>query len=586
MRSSRSPDRAADSAALLPRLRPATGSVLVGLVLLCAGCVMTDSSVSPDAAPGSAKDESAKANGESAKPCSPHPYTIAQAIRAYFHCLRCGPPPDEKSDKNGNGKEEKKNGDKNGDAKDKDKPESKEKKGDADKKNRPDADKQAGKNGNGTDKDKEEDKKDDDKKDDDKKDKDKDEDEVKWGSVHAQATIVGDGNWKFRSPYIGPHSFLPLLSLRESETTTVFLAGRLWEGGELVFNPEIAGGRGLSDVFGIASFPNGEIPRVGNPAPTPYFARLFFRQTFALGDEYEKVEDGPNLIAGYRPISRVTISVGKFSPEDFFDDNRYSHEPRTQFLNWSIMYNSAWDYPANTRGYNYGAVIELNQRDWALRYGVFGEPSVANGPEIDPHILDAQGQALELELRYHIGCRPGKVRLLGYLNHAHMGDYREALQEMPVDPDVTATRSYRYKYGCGTSIEQGVTDQFGVFLRAGWNDGHTESWAFTEVDRLLCFGGLLNGKCWCRPNDRVGLALSLAGLSQDHRDYLAAGGLGFILGDGRLNYGLEEVLETFYSCQLVKGIFAALDFQEVIHPGYNQDRGPVSILGVRVHLEY
>ena len=410
-----------------------------------------------------------------------------------------------------------------------------------------------------------------------------------WISIHAQATSVTQTHDVFPSPYIGPRSLLPVESTPTSVTATLFLDGRLWEtegwSGELVFNPEIASGPGLSDSQGIAGFPNGEITRVGVVAPTPYFARIYLRQTFSFGGEQEKFGDEANQIAGMVDIDRFTLSVGKFTPTDFFDNNRYSHDPRTQFLPWSIMYNGAWDYPANVRGYTYGIAADFNQKYWALRYGIFAEPTFANGAPLDPKFLKANGQVVEYEQRYGLDEHPGALRLLAYLNRAHMGDYLESLQQMPVNPDVTATAAYRYKYGFGLSWDHELTKQWGVFARLGWNDGHTESWAFTAIDRLAELGMLLKGKCWCRPDDVVGLAGCINGLSGDHRNYLAAGGLDFIIGDGKLNYGPEEILDFFYNFQLTKGIFVAFDFQEVNHPAYNRDRGPVSIYTLRVHLE-
>jgi high affinity Mn2+ porin len=408
-----------------------------------------------------------------------------------------------------------------------------------------------------------------------------------WYSAHVQATVIGQGNWMFHSPYQGPNSFVDAQSLRTTATSTLFLAAKLpWEGGLVVLDPEVAGGQGLSGTFGMGGFPNGEAVRVGDPTPTPYIARLYYQQDFGLGGPWEKLEDGPNQVAGHRDINRITIQIGRLPATDLFDQNTYSHDPRTQFMNWTLMYNGAWDYPANTRGYNYGGTIELNTPFWAIRYGVFAEPEFANGFAFDNHYLMANGHALEMEYRWNLDGPQGKLRLLAYANHAHMGDYREALDLMPVNPDVTATREYRWKYGFGLNLEQALTRDLGLFARLGWDDGHTETWAFTEVDRTASLGLLLKGRRWGRPQDQVGLAGVLNGLSQDHRDYLAAGGLGFELGDGKLNYGLEQIVETYYDWQVRQGIYVTLDFQEVGNPGYNRDRGPVSVMALRFHFEY
>jgi high affinity Mn2+ porin len=407
-----------------------------------------------------------------------------------------------------------------------------------------------------------------------------------WYSIHGQGTIVGQGNWKFRSPYEGPNSFLPLLNYRTTESATLYLDTRLWQGAELVFNPEVAGGLGLSRTLGLAGFPNGEATRVGSIQPTPYFARVFLRQTIGLDGDTEKVESGPNQLAGYRDIDRITISVGKFAATDFFDDNRYSHDPRTQFLNWSLMYNGAWDYPANVRGYTYGGAIEFFTRYLAFHYGVFAEPAVAQGADFDPHVLQANGHIVQADLHYELADRPGTLREWAYLNHAHMGKYREALEAMPIDPDVTQTRNYRIKYGFGLSWDQEITADLGVFARVGWSDGQSESWAFTEIDQTAAVGLSLAGAAWRRPKDQAGLAFVANGLSNAHRDYLEAGGIGFQIGDGRLHYAPEEILEAYYNWQPREWLGVAADFQGVNHPAYNQDRGPVAIFGIRVHMAY
>ncbi len=523
--------------------------------------------------PACAANQSAAAAPRVAASCPGRPHTFPQALRAYWHCLhspsheRAGNGDSDKSEgdkKEGNGKDDKENGGKkNGDKKS----ENGDKKEDDAKKENGDKKSENGDKENG----------------DKKNDK---EPQETWYSAHAQTTVVTQEHDHFRSPYIGGRSLLPDENAPTSLTSTIYYAARLWEGGDLVFNPEIAGGRGFSSTQGLAGFPNGEITRIGLPEPTPYIARLFFRQTCGFGGEQEKVEDAPNQIAGMRDIERLTVTVGKLAAEDQFDDNRYSHDPRTQFLNWSLMFNGAWDYPANVRGYTYGFTLDYNQKDWAIRYGIFAEPAFANGSTIDPRFLRANGQVLEWEGRYTLNEHPGKLRLLTYANRAHMGKYSEAVALMPVNPDVTTTRAYRFKYGLGMSLEQELTADLGAFSRLGWNDGHTETWAFTEIDMTAALGLELKGRCWCRPQDRVGLAVVCNGLSPEHREYLAAGGLGFIIGDGRLNYGLEKIIEVNYNLEVIKGINLTFDFQGVDHPAYNRDRGPVAIGGLRVHLEF
>lgn len=558
------------------------------LAFALAGCASGPFSLvlSSTPAEGSAAppgDKPAPPNGEApkpeAKPAGPH--TLPEAMRQYLRCL-CGdsavPVKTEKEPKGESkslpaAQEPAKNGTESKTKEESKKSEEKEGSKGKEKEKEKDAEKDAEK----------------------EKEREKEkEPEATWYSAHAQATIVTQEHDKFRSPYVGPLtspyvgalSLLPEQPSATSITSTLFFAARVWEGGEIIFNPEVAGGTGFSQSSGIASFPNGEITRVGVVEPTPYIARLFLRQTFDLGDEEEKVEDTFNQVAGKRAIERLTVTIGKFTNTDLIDDNRYSHDPRTSFLNWGLMYNVAWDYPANVRGYTYGIGLDYNQKNWALRYSIAAEPLVANGAPIDPHFLKANGQIIELEERYTLNDHPGKLRLWAYANRAHMGKYSEAIERMPVSPDVTQTRAYRFKVGAGGNLEQELTRDLGMFVKWGWNDGHSESWAFTAVDATLATGLVLKGRCWCRPDDLFGLGFVANGLSDPHRDYLAAGGFDFNIGDGRLRYGLEKILESYYALQIHKGIFFTLDYQLVEHPAYNRDRGPVSVATGRFHIEF
>jgi high affinity Mn2+ porin len=410
-----------------------------------------------------------------------------------------------------------------------------------------------------------------------------------WYSGHAQATDILQGYVPFRSPYTGPNSFVSAYELRTTATATLYFTAKLpWPGGFLVINPEVSGGRGVGDVFGLGGPPNGEAVRVGNPEPTPYFARFLYQQVFELGGEWEKLADIPNQIPEPRYKNNIVFKIGKMPATDDFDDNTFSHDPRTQFMNWTLMYNGTWDYPANVRGYTYGAMTELNLLDVSARYGIFAVATFANGAPLDPRFLRANGHAWELEKRWTVlNELPGSVRFLSWLNSAHMGSYREALQQMPVHPDVTLTRRYRLKYGFGLSWDQELLkNELGIWGRLGIADSHTETWMFTEVDRTASIGLLLKGKRWNRPRDEVGLGFVINGLGPQHRDYLAAGGLGFELGDGLLNYSPEMIVEMYYNLRLRKSINLTLDLQGINHPGYNSDRGPVGLMAVRLHLEY
>lgn len=407
--------------------------------------------------------------------------------------------------------------------------------------------------------------------------------------VHFQATVITQHHGSFTSPYAGTNSLRPEEPRRTSVTSTLFLGARLpWAGGELYLDPEVAGGEGFSGVSGIAGFPNGEMPRVSSPEPQPYLARLFVRQTFGLGGPRERAPADPQHLRGWQDVSRVTVTAGKLAAPDIFDDNSYSHDPRSQFENWALMENGAWDYPADTRGYTIGIAVELNQPRWAVRYGFFTMPKVANGMAFDLRLGEAHGQALELEERWSLGTHTGTCRVLAYRNNAHMGSYREAiLHPGPNGPDITLSETYSAKYGFGLNAEQEISDDLGVFARFGWDDGHTESFAFTEIDRTVSFGLSLKGAGWHRPNDVVALSGVVNGLSSAHRDYLAAGGHGFIIGDGKLpNYEPETIGELYYLFELADHVFMTGDVQYVRNPAYNADRGPVLIGGLRAHVEF
>jgi high affinity Mn2+ porin len=326
-------------------------------------------------------------------------------------------------------------------------------------------------------------------------------------SVHAQATVISQEHDAFHAPYAGLRSLPRHEGWKTSMTGTLFLGARLWQGAEGYFDPEVAGGEGFGGVAGIAGFPNGEIPRVGTPEPEPYVARLYLRQDFGFGGDREKIDPGPNALAGWRDVDRLSLYLGRFAVSDFFDNNTYSHDPRGQFENWALMANGAWDYPADTRGYAYGFVAELNQPTWTLRYGAVTEPKIANGGTIDWNVPKALGQVIEYEQRWKIADHPGVARPMAYFNMAHMGNYHQAVANPgPNGPDVTLSRTYSVKYGLGLNAEQEIADGIGVFGRLGWNDGRTETWAFTEIDQTISAGLSFNGKRWNRPDDVFGIA--------------------------------------------------------------------------------
>jgi high affinity Mn2+ porin len=406
-------------------------------------------------------------------------------------------------------------------------------------------------------------------------------------SIHGQSTFIWQGDPGFRSPYSGPNSLFGGSQARETWTATAFIGRRLWEGGEIYFDPEIDQGFGLSDTTGVAGFPNGEAQKSNFPVPRPNAARLFLRQTFGLGGEQEKVEDGPNQIAGMRDVSRITVTVGKLAVPDTFNQNSYANDPRTQFFNWSVWGAGAFDYPGDRVGLTWGAIVELNQKSWALRAGYFLIPVVSNTDRFDR--VPRGGYMAELEERYTLFGQPGILRLLGWVNHANMGSYADATAESPITPnypDITLTRQLRDNYGFVINAEQKINDDLGVFSRVSWNAGHDEIMSWTDVSQSLSVGAVLSGTSWGRPNDKVGLAGVIQGLSPEARAYFAAGGTGVLIGDGQLNYRPETILEAYYAISLAKWLTLTLDYQFVANPAYNADRGPVSFYATRLHAEF
>jgi high affinity Mn2+ porin len=409
-------------------------------------------------------------------------------------------------------------------------------------------------------------------------------------NLYYQATSIGQYHGTFYAPYSGPLSLQANPERDVSLTTTLFFGLRLHNNTVLYFDPEIAGGKGFSNVDGMANPSNGEIPRVATATPKPYIARFYIAQDFGFGSEKEHVESDANQLAGDRPMTRYSIYIGRFTVTDFFDNNTYSHDPRMQFMAWGLMYNGAWDYPADVRGYTWGWVHEFHTRNWSFRYGSAAEPKVANGPRFDHRILRDHGDSYEVERRYSIREHAGAIRLLAYTNFADAGNYAEALKiadRTGTTPDVTATRRPgTLKYGTGINLEQAISSDVGIFSRLGWNDGKTESFAFTAIDRLASAGISWKGTRWHRKDDVLATSFAASGASGVHATYLARGGLDFLIGDGRLNYAPEYLWETYYNAHVTRGLFAALDVQHYNNLAYNHDRGPVWVASLRLHIEF
>ena len=418
----------------------------------------------------------------------------------------------------------------------------------------------------------------------------------KW-SVHFQFTDVWQTHPPFSAQYTGKNSLLTNSENAMSVTSTLYFGRKLWKNASFFIDPEIAGGRGLSSVFGMAGASNGETFRVGSPAPAVYMARCFFEQHIAL--RKSKVEhrgNEQNQTDEDIPQSRITISIGKFSLADFFDDNAYSHDPRSEFMNWSLMDNGAWDYPANTRGYTWGAVVELIEPGYSFRIATSMVPKNANGPTFDTHIQQANGNTAEFEKKFKIKNHTGNLRLLAFANFSSAPAYNDATNALKkrdsslvpvISGQVPGIMYGALKYGFGISFNQEILKNLGVFARASWNNGQTATWAFTPIDQSASIGIRIKGEMIKRPEDHFGIAYVANGASVDHKNYLAAGGYDFMLGDGKLpHYGLEQIIEIFYKVKLTQWLWVTGDYQLVVNPAYNKDRGPASIFSIRTHVEF
>jgi len=403
---------------------------------------------------------------------------------------------------------------------------------------------------------------------------------------HLQSTAIVQGDPGFSAAYSGPDSLNPQGEIKETVSFDLYAGARLWQGAEAHVDGLMWQGFGLSNTEGVEGFPNGEAFRLGRHPPGAIVARLFLRQTFDLGGPSETVEDDALDLASQRTASRLTLTLGKISVKDIFDNNAYANDPRTQFMSWSLMANEAWDYPADSLGFETGFAAELNQPDWTIRYGFFQVPRYSNAMPTDMHLLKAWGMVLEFERRYKLGGRPGAARLLVFDNRAHMGSYQAALDAPERPADIIATRSYRSKRGVGINVEQEIARNIGVFSRLGWSDGENEAWVFADVDYAGSLGVNLAGEGWQRPGDTFAVAGVVSGISHVHQEFLAAGGTGILAGDGALNYGTERLVETYYQVLLAKALRFTIDYQFVSNPAYNRDRGPVSVFAARVHWEF
>jgi high affinity Mn2+ porin len=419
-------------------------------------------------------------------------------------------------------------------------------------------------------------------------------------NVHVQNTDIVQGYPGFHAAYPGPNSLPSGGETRESISLDVMAGVRLWRGAEAHVDGLMWQGFGVGDSLGAEGFPNGEAFRLGTDVPNGNITRLFIRQIINLGGDEEPIQDDDFDLAGLEDVSRITLTLGRFSAKDIFDNNAYANDPRAQFMNWGLMANEAWDYPADAIGYTTGLAIELNKPKWTLRYGFFQVPHTQNsltaedaflkwpydGASQDGQFLKSWGMVTELERRYSIESHPGTLRLLAFVNRADMAEYSSATAILRAGGDFTTARAYNYKYGFGLNWEQEIAKDVGIFSRLGWNDDQEEGWMFSDVGYAGSLGLSVNGDLWHRPGDTFALAGLMNGLSEAARQFFQAGGTGILAGDGNLNYGLEKIVETYYNFQIWQTIHASVDYQFIDNPAFNRDRGPVSVFSGRLHWEF
>jgi hypothetical protein len=420
--------------------------------------------------------------------------------------------------------------------------------------------------------------------------------------ISGQANIIFQGDLPFHSPYAGTNSFINRGEYKTSMVGTLYTALRrsrsVRYNTDFIFDLEAAEGRGLSEALGVAGFTNLDVVRNPNLGKVPYIARYQIHQVFGFTNQATSQTAGFFAPASSVPVRRLDFRIGKLTLPDFFDVNGPGSDSHLQFMNWTVDNNGAWDYAADTRGYTVGGIAEYDDRAWSIRYGIFAMPTVANGIDLDWAFNRAHGQNTEFELRRSlVAHRKGTQRILFYANRAHMGNYREAVQDFlsgadfarygVTVPTITLHRHFgALKYGVGYNAEQEVTENLRLFGRFGWNEGQQESFAYTEVDQTVEIGGDYAGSRWHRPVDKIGLAAVSNAIKADHQRYLALGGLGFLLGDGRLNYGRENIVEGYYTWHAWRGMFYSLDVQHLSDPGYNRDRGPIWVGSIRAHADF
>jgi high affinity Mn2+ porin len=414
--------------------------------------------------------------------------------------------------------------------------------------------------------------------------------------ISGQANVILQWHPSFRAKYTGPNSLTPGAQSATTHVLTFYTGYELTHTTEVFADVEYATGGGIGTALGLAGYTNLDSVRTVQGvalAETPYLARLMLRQIIPLTGERIEAGRDPLHLATSLPARRIEFRIGKFDVVDFFDVNVFGSDTHLQFMNWTIDNNGAYDYSANTRGYTDGAMLEYDDHWFTARFAETLMPKVANGINLDADLARSRAANLELAARGNRFLhRAGAVRLLSYLNQANMGNYEQAIEEYlssnkSSPPSIIATRRQgRHRYGFGLNFEQEIAPEIALFGRLGWSDGRNESFAYSEDDRTAEIGAFAKGSWWRRHNDRAGVAFVANGIVKAHQEYLALGGLGFLLGDGHLTYGPEKIVEAFYTVHLWRGVFVSLDVQHINNPGYNQDRGPVLVGGARAHIDF
>jgi high affinity Mn2+ porin len=409
-------------------------------------------------------------------------------------------------------------------------------------------------------------------------------------AIHGQTTFTDEYHPAFRSPYSGAQSLNG--GSRGDETWDVTLYGglRLWHGAEVWVNPEVNQGFGLSNTFGVAGFPSAESYKLGAQDPYVRVQRVFLRQTIDLDGEMEKVDPDQNVLGGSQSANRIVLTVGKFAATDVFDTNKYAHDARNDFLNWSVIDAGTYDYAGDAWGYSYAMAAEWYQDWWTIRAGLFDLPTTPGYKFLNPRLFSQVQYQMELEERHTLFGQPGKLKLTGFLTRGDIGLFKDAITQAAATGTVADTGNvpmYRSRGGVSLNLEQQITEDLGLFFRAGWADGSGQIESFTDIDVAVSGGVSLSGNRWGRPDDTVGLAVARNDISRHFKNYLNDGGVGILIGDGILpNSGPETIIEGFYSLAAFKYAHVTADYQFINNPAYNADRGPVSVLGIRLHAQF